>query len=110
MLPRLPSTANSSPIKRQAEFGRQRGRRAYPVRFGEAPHFPAGFRVEAINIPVIAAKINSAVMQRRTRPQVLVPSGIHRELPHYRSVARVQTPENAAVAAEVNALAVGGGK
>ncbi len=110
MLPRFPSTANSSPIKSRPEFGRQRGRRAYPVRADESPHFRAGFGVEAIHVPVIAAEINLAVMNRRARPEILVPPGIDLEIPHHRSVASIEAPENAAVAAEVNALAVGGGK
>ena len=61
----LPFDGEFQPDKEQTKFGRQRGRRAYPVRSDESPYFRAGFGVEAINIAVIAAEINFAVVERR---------------------------------------------
>src|SRR5579864_6544083 len=106
----LPFHSEFQPDKEIPEFGGERGRRAYPVRFGKSPHFHAGYSVEAVNVSVIAAKVNSAVMKSRARPEILLPFGADREMPHHRSVASVETPENSAIATEVNALAVGGRK
>src|SRR5580700_10333777 len=106
----LPLDCEFQPDKEQTKFGRQCRRRAYPVRSDKAPHFRTTFRVEAINIPVIAAKIDLAAVERRGRPEILMSLGIDSELPRHRSVGRIEAPEGAAVAAEVNTLAVRGRK
>ena len=81
MLPRFPSTANSNPINSRPSSGASAGdepTQSAPVnRHTSAP--VCG--VEAINVPVIAAKINPAVVERRARPEILVPSGVDREIP-----------------------------
>ena len=83
MLPRFPSTANSSPINSRPSSGASAGDEPYPIRAGESPHFLAGHSVEAIDIPVITAKINSAVMKRRARPEILMARGIDPETPRH---------------------------